>query len=97
MFQDRFELVRSDREIEKAIAARAPFVVDLVQAFGETFETGFVAEIALMIKDRLAEHFPDLVANGLAREFSDRLFHFFPEVVITLGTTGETDHVDSGR
>ncbi len=31
MFQNRFELVRRDREIEKAIAARAAFLVDLIQ------------------------------------------------------------------
>src|ERR1700736_4665389 len=51
MFQDRFELIWSDREIKKPIAARAAFLVDLFQALGQTFEAGLVAEIALMIKN----------------------------------------------
>src|SRR5262249_32110822 len=33
IFQDSLELVRPGREIEKAIAASAPFVVDLFQSF----------------------------------------------------------------
>src|SRR5262249_30645144 len=97
MFQDRLELLGRAGEVKKPIPARAAFLVDRVQTFGQFFETGFVAEIALMIKNRLTEIFPDFVPYRLAREFFDRLFHFFSEVVIALWTTRETNYGDRGR
>src|ERR1700732_5121852 len=97
MFEDRFELIRSDREIKKPVAARAAFLVDLVQTLGQTLEAGLVAEIALMIKNGLGEVFPDFIAHRLTREFFDRLFHFLAKVVISLRAPGKTDHTDSGR
>src|SRR5438876_9731344 len=97
MFQDRLELVGRDRKIKEPVAACAAFLVDLVQAFCQALETGFVAEVALMIKNRLAEVFPDFVAHSLARKFPYRLFHFAPEVGVTFFATGESDHGDSRR
>ena len=97
MFQDRLELVGRDRKIKEPVTACAAFLVDLVQAFRQILETGFVAEVALMIKNRLAEVFPDFVAHALARKFPYRLFHFAPEVGVTFFTTGESDHGDSRR
>src|SRR5437660_8497785 len=40
MFEDRLELVGRDREIKWPVAACAAFLVDLVQAFRQTFEAG---------------------------------------------------------
>ena len=82
MFHDRLELIGRDREIEKPVAARAAFGVDLVQAFGQTFVAGFIAEVALMIVNRLRESIPDFVANRLARKFSRRFLKFFAKVVV---------------
>src|SRR2546430_502292 len=92
MFQDRLELVRRDREIKKPVTACAPFLVDLIEALRQTFEARLIAKIALMIENRLAEFFPNLVSPGLARKFSNRLFHFLPKFVIAFFASGETDH-----
>ena len=97
MLQDGFELVGPDRKIKEPVAACAAFLVDLVQAFCQALETGFVAEVALMIKNRLAEVFPDFVAHVLARKFPGRFLHFAAKVVVTFFATGETDHSDSRR
>ena len=97
IFQDRFELIWSDGKIEKAVAARSAFLVDLIQALGQTFVSGLVLEFALMIKNRLRERVPDFVAHALARELSCRLFHFLSELVVAFLATGETDHRNSGR
>ncbi len=97
MFQDRFELFRADREIKQPVAARAAFLVDLVQPFGQTFETGLVGEIALMIKNRLREVLPDFIAHRLTRELFDRFFHFLAKIVIGLRATRETDDCDGRR
>src|SRR5437764_2832443 len=51
MFQDRLELVGRDREIKEPVAARAAVLVDLVKTLRQTFEAGFIAEIALMIEN----------------------------------------------
>ena len=65
MLQNRFELIGSSSEIKKAVAARAAFLVDLVETFGQRFVAGLVAEFALVIEDRLRKRFPDFVAHGL--------------------------------
>src|SRR5262249_29652080 len=97
MFQDRLELLRRDCEIKKPVAARAALLIDLIETFGQRFETGLIAEITLMIKNRLAEGFPDFVAHGLAGKFADGLFHFAPKVLIALFASGETDNGDGWR
>src|SRR5438045_1578844 len=97
MFEDRFELLRPNRKIEKAITARAALLVNFLKPLGQGFESGFVCEIALMIESRLGEVVPDLVSNGLSREISDRLLHFFAKLVVGFWAAGETDHGYSGR
>src|SRR2546430_2156612 len=96
MLQDRLEFVGGDREIKKPIAAGGAVLVDLIKTLRQTFEAGFVAEIALMIKNCLAERLPDFIAHNLAREFPDGLFHFAPKFVVALFAAGKTDHSNSG-
>src|SRR5205809_120459 len=49
--EDRFKLVRSSRKVKKPIAARAAFLVDLVETFRQSLVAGLVSKFALMIKD----------------------------------------------
>ena len=51
MFEDRFELIRRDCEIKEPVAARPPFLVDLVESCCQTFEAGLITEVALMVED----------------------------------------------
>ena len=97
MFENRFELVRRDGEIKKPVAACAALFVDLVQFGGKSFVAGLVAKIALMIKNRLRERFPDFVTNALSGKFSCRFLHLLPELVITLFASREADNCDGGR
>ena len=50
-----------------------------------------------MIKDGLAERFPNFVANSLARKLPNGFFHFLAKVVIALLAARETDNGDSRR
>ena len=96
MFHDWFELIGRDREIEKSIAARAAFGVDLVQALSQTFVARLIAEVALMVVNRLRKSIPDFVANRLARKFSRRFLEFFSKVTVGFFAPGETDDGDGG-
>src|SRR5207249_9898761 len=49
MLEDRRELVGRDREVKEPVAARAAFLVDLVQAFRHSFEAGFIAISVCML------------------------------------------------
>src|SRR6516225_6308908 len=97
MLQDRLELVRRDREIKKPVPARAAVLVDLLKPLGEIFESGFVTEIAFVIKKRLPEVLPNFIAHHLARELPDGVFHFLPKIVVAFLAPGETDHSQSRR
>src|ERR1700682_2948284 len=97
MFQDRFELIGRDREIEKAVPARAAFLVDLVETLGQFLVSGFVGKSALRIENRLRESLPNLVTHRLPRKFARRFLKFFPELVIGFLASSETDHGDGGR
>ena len=97
MLQNRFELIGCDRQIKKPIATRATFLVDLVEAFGQSFIAGLILKFALKIKKRLGKRLPDFIAHSLARKFSDGLFHFPPEVVIAFLAAGEADDGHGGR
>src|SRR5260370_8592780 len=90
MLQDGFELVGRDRKIKEPVAACAAFLVDLVQAFCQALESGFVAEVALRIKNRLAEIFPAFVAHGLARKFPYPLFHFALDLSFNFSTPDDS-------
>ncbi len=97
MFQDRFELVRSDGEIKKTIAACPALGVDRFQTLGQGLVTGFVAEFALVIKNRLRERFPDFVTHTLTRELARSCFELLAKFGIGFGTAGKAHHRDGGR
>ena len=97
MFQNRFELIRSSREIKKPVAAGAAFLVDLVETFRQRFVTGLVFELALVIEDRLGKGFPDFIAHSLARKFPSRFFEFSPKFVVTFLPSRKPDDCDGGR
>src|SRR4029077_2180165 len=96
MFEDRLELVRPDGEIKEPIAARPPFLIDLFEPGGEGFESRFVAKIALMVKNRLRESFPDFVADRLAGEFPRCFLELASEFVVVFLASGKTDDRDRG-
>src|SRR5262249_1372400 len=91
IFQDNLELVRPGREIEKAIAPRAPFVVDLFQSYGYRFVSVFVADLSLMIEGRLRKCLPDFIATWLAGKFVRCFLNFLAEVAVALRPARETD------
>ena len=91
MLQNRLELVGSRCKIKKPVAARAAFLVDFVETFGQLFVTGLVCELALMIEDRLRKHFPYFIAHRLARKFARGFFELAPELVVTFLSSREPD------
>ena len=91
MLQNRLELVGSRREIKKAVAAGAGFVVDFVETFRQRLVAGLVSELALMIEDRLRKRLPDFIAHSLARKLASRFFQFTPELVVSFFSTREPD------
>src|ERR1035441_7499356 len=97
MFHDWFELIGRDGKIEKPVAACAAFGVDFIQALRQTLVAGFIAEVALMIVNRLRESIPDFVANRLARKFSRRFLEFLSKVAVGFFAPGEADDGNSGR
>ena len=78
MRENWFELVRAGCEIEKSVAPGPVVLVDFVEAFGQRFVARFIAELALVIKDRLREVFPDFIAHSLSRKFARSFFEIAP-------------------
>ena len=97
MLQNRFELVGTSRQVKQAIPPSAVVFVDLAEAFAQPLVTSLVAELALMIKQRLRKCFPDFVAHRLARKFPHGFLHLFPKIVIALRPARETDDHRRGR
>ena len=50
-----------------------------------------------MIEDRLCKHFPDFIADRLARKFARGFFKLAPELVVTLLSSREADDCHGGR
>ena len=97
VLENRFELVWSGRKIEKAIATRAVVFVDFIEAFGQPLVTRFIAELALVIKDRLRERLPDFIAHSLAGKFTRGFFEIAAEFLVTFLAARETENRYSGR
>src|SRR5438067_1391656 len=92
MFQDRLELLRRGREVEQAITAGAALLVDFVEPFGERAITALVLELALMIKKRNRESFPDFLAHLLARKIFRGFLELVTKLLIRFWPAGEADH-----
>ena len=97
ILDDNFELLRRGRKIEKAIAARAAFLVEFVEPLGEFLVAGFIAEFALVIEKGFGEPVPDFIAHRLPGIFTGRFLHFGAEFVIRFRTARETDHRNCRR
>src|SRR5438105_13877705 len=94
MLENRLELIGRSRKIKKAIAAGAVVFIDFIETFSQRFVTGFVFELALMVKDRLRKVFPDVIAHGLSRKIARGFFEFAPEFVVIFWSAGEADNLD---
>jgi hypothetical protein len=71
--------------------------VDFIEAFRQPLVTRFVAELALVIKDRLCRRLPDFIAHSLARKLAGGFFEITPEFLITFFTACESDNGHGGR
>jgi len=71
--------------------------IDFIETFSQRFVTGFVFELALMVKDRLRKVFPDFIAHGLSRKIARGFFEFAPEFVVIFWSAGEADNLDGWR
>src|SRR5205814_3022849 len=74
MLENRLELIGRRRKIKKAVAAGAVVFIDFIKTFSQRFVTGFVFELALMVKDRLRKVFPDFIAHALSRKITRGFF-----------------------
>ena len=92
MLENRFKLVWTCGKIKKAIAARAVSLIDFIETFYKRLVTAFVAELALVIKNRLRKCLPNFVAHRLAGKFARRFFEIAPEFLITFFATRESDN-----
>ena len=97
VFHDRLELIGRGGEIKKPIAARAAFLVDLVEALGQFLVAPLVAEFALVIEKRLGEAVPDFVAHRLPGKLAGRFFLFLAEFVVRFRAAREADHRQGRR
>src|SRR5207237_2970872 len=68
-----------------------------IETFSQRFVTGFVFELALMVKDRLRKVFPDFIAHGLSRKIARGFFEFAPEFVVIFWSAREADNLDGWR
>ena len=73
------------------IAARAAFLVDLVEAFGQSFVAGGVFKFTLVIKNRLRKSFPDLVSHSLPGKLPRCFLEFIPKLFVGFLPTREAD------
>ena len=97
IFQDRFELIRRDREIKQSVPARAPLLVDFLKSFRQRLVTIGVVELALVIKERLREPVPNFIAHLLPRELLRRFLLLLPKLVIRLRPSGKSNDGDLRR
>ena len=97
VLENRFELVRSSREIKKAIAACAIVFVDFIEAFGQALVTRLVVELALVIKNRLSKRLPNFVAHDLTGKLMRGFFKVAPEFLVTFLSASESDNCHRGR
>src|SRR5262249_60414575 len=65
--------------------------IDLIKAFGQPLVTSFIAELALVIKNRLRKRVPDFIARRLAGKFSWGFFEVPPGFVVSFVSPGESD------
>src|SRR5256886_14947327 len=96
VLENRFELVRTGRQVKETVAARAMALVELLETFGQPFITSFITKLALMIKNRLRKRVPDFVAHRLTRKLSRGFFEVVPEFVVTFVAPSESDDDHAG-
>ena len=89
-------MLRRCREIKKPVAARAAFLVDLIQTFRETFVAGLIVEFALMIEERLRKSFPDIFAHFLREYCLRRFLQLLSEFVVVFGRRAKPTTVTAG-
>src|SRR2546429_7552530 len=97
MLENRLELIGRRRKIKKAVAAGAVVFINFIKTFSQRFVTGFVFELALMVKDRLRKVFPDFIAHGLSRKIARGFFEIAPEFVVSFWPASEADNLDGWR
>ena len=90
VLENRFELVRTGRQVKKAVAARAVALVDLLETFGQLLVTSFIAKLTPVIKNRLRKRVPDFVAHRLTRKLARGFFEVAPEFVVTFVASSES-------
>src|SRR6266571_4473592 len=97
VLENRFKLVWSGCKIEQAIAAGAVVFVDFIEAFCQALVTSFVAELALVIKNRVRKRLPNFDAHSLAGKLARGFFKITPEFFITFLAARESDNGHRGR
>jgi hypothetical protein len=65
---------------------------DFIEAFCKRLVTAFVAELALVIKNRLRKRLPNFVAHSLAGKLARGFFEIVPEFVVTFFAARESDN-----
>ncbi len=91
------EGVRGDRQVERVVAARTAFAVELLEGRREFRERRIVVEGALHEADPLREALPDLLAEGGTRVLTHRVVDHLTEILVGPVPPGETDERESGR
>ena len=90
VLENRFELVRTGRQIKETVAARAMAFVELLETFGQPLVTSFITKLAPVIKNRLRKRVPDFVAHRLTRKLARGFFDIAPEFVVTFVASSES-------
>src|SRR5215475_2582741 len=92
MLENRLKLIGRSSKIKEAVAAGAVVLIDFIEAFGQRVVTGFVSELALVIKDRLRKVLPDFIADALPGKLARGLFEIVPEFIVCFWPASETDN-----
>src|SRR5437762_12854093 len=88
VLENRFELVRTGRQVKETVAASAMAFVEFLETFGQPLITSFITKLALVIKNRLRKRVPDFVAHRLTRKLARSFFDVASESVITFVAPG---------